>query len=353
MENRKILIVDDDPAMQKVLPLTLGKAEFEPIVAENGSTALHILESSGGFDCILLDIRMPGMQGTEVLSQVRKRYPLIPVIMLTALDDLDTAIGAMRKGAFDYLVKPVRKASLLEDVRKAVGYRDILLENKRLARENEEYQRSLERKVEERTSELAEAYKKLKTINIETVKILAETIEAKDPYTRGHCVRVRDISKRIAEELGIASDDIESLQYGALLHDIGKIGISEALLFKATELTPEERESFCLHPVIGMNIVKEVDFFIPIVPIIRYHHERFDGTGYPDGLTGETIPLLARIVTLADAFDAMVSNRPYRKALSMNTALGELKEGAGTQFDPHIVDLFFKKEIFAYLPQQQ
>ena len=347
MNECKILIVDDDPAMQKVLPITFEKEQFEPRIAKDGTSALEMLLNDSSFDCVILDIRMPGMQGTEVLAEIRHKYPLLPVIMLTALDDLETAVSTLRKGAFHYLVKPVRKVALIETVRKAVNYRTILLENERLAKENEEYQKSLELKVEERTRELKDAYRKLKNTNIETVQVLAETIEAKDPYTRGHCARVRHLSLEIAKVMGVPREERELIEYGALLHDIGKIGISESLLFKAGPLTDEELGAFRLHPVIGENILRDVDFFKPIIPIIRNHHEWFDGTGYPDCLPGEQIPLLARIVTLADAFDAMSSNRPYRKALEIGIALAEIKNGAESQFDPGLVEIFLKNEFYS------
>jgi len=289
---------------------------------------------------------MLGMSGAEVLQTLKNESPLIPVIMLTALTDLEIAVDTMKKGAFDYIVKPIRKVHLIETIKKAIHYRDVLLENERLARENEEYQRSLETKVIERIEELVLAYKKLKNTNLETVRLLAETIEAKDPYTRGHCNRVRILSSSLARHAGLGNEKIEVLEYGALLHDIGKIGINETLLNKKEPLSDEEKQSFCLHTIIGENILKTVEFFKPCLKIIRSHHEWYNGTGYPDHFRGDYIDQSARIVSISDAFDAMTSSRPYREALPLNFALDELIKGKGIQFDPLFVEIFVDKELF-------
>ena len=300
-------------------------------------------------DVILLDIRMPKISGVEVLKNIRKQFPLVPVVMLTALTDLEIAVDTMKKGAFDYLVKPVRKIHLIETLKKALRYREILVENDRLTKENLEYQHSLEIKVEDRTKELFLAYKKLKETNLETVKVLAETIEAKDPYTRGHCNRVRILSSSIAKNTGMNYSEIETLEYGALLHDIGKIGVPENLLHKNGPLTPDEAEIFHKHTVIGENIIKTVEFFKPCRGIVRNHHEWFNGKGYPDGLSGDNIPIPARIVAIADSFDAMTSTRPYRTARSIDFALEELENGSSNQFDPNLVKIFVDKEIYKVL----
>jgi len=345
MGNR-VLIIDDDPAIRKILKIGLNGAGFETHLAATGQEALEALRGDlFAPDCILLDIRMPGISGNELLAVVKKDFPLIPVIMLTALTELETAVDTMRKGAFDYLLKPVRKVHLEETIRKAIRFRNLLLENEALERENREYQRSLERKVEERTAELIQAYRKLQQANLDTVKVLAETIEAKDPYTRGHCNRVRLLSARLAGHLQVDKREIEVLEYGALLHDIGKIGIPEKLLNKNGKLEEEERKAFQIHTVIGANILSAVEFFQPCLPVVHHHHEWFNGQGYPDGLAGERIDLKARIVSVADAFDAMTSSRPYRSAMSVARALEELERGNGTQFDPRVLAAFQKENL--------
>jgi len=349
--NKTILIVDDDPSIRKVVGINLEKAGFDVVVSSSGTEALKLLESGEEIpDCILLDIRMPELSGIDVLESVKKSHPLISVIMLTAHTDLEVAVDTMKKGAFDYIVKPVRRFQLVEVIKKALRYREMQLENERLARENREYQLSLEKKVAERTRELIQAYKKLKNANLETVKILAETIEAKDPYTRGHCNRVRLLSSQVARYTGMDREKIETLEYGALLHDIGKIGITESLLHKRGGLTQEERRAFQLHTTIGENILKTVEFFKPCLFIVRNHHEWYNGNGYPDGLQGNETGLSARIVAISDAFDAMTSTRPYRRALSFDFALAELEREKGKQFDPQLVDIFIKREVYAILP---
>ncbi|MGC9313250.1 MAG: HD domain-containing phosphohydrolase [Sediminispirochaetaceae bacterium] len=344
---KNILLTDDDPGIQKTIRLLLEKAGFTVRVAGDGSEALEILDN-GDFcpDCILLDIRMPGMEGTEALPRIREKAPMVPVIMLTAMTELEIAVETMRSGAYDYLTKPVRKVRLIETINKALKYREILLENDRLNRENQEYQRSLEKKVEERTRELFQAYEKLKATNLETVKVLAETIEAKDHYTRGHCNRVRILSTHLYRCVDPESPDVRTLEYGALLHDIGKIGIAEQLLHKTDPLSPEERELFQVHTRIGETILQNVEFFTPILPIVRNHHEWYDGNGYPDGIAGGDINLLTRIVSVVDAFDAMTSDRPYRRALPLDVALAELERGKGTQFDPELVDHFLQHKVY-------
>ena len=347
MKLSRILVIDDDPAMQKVLRIQLENSGFSPFVTVNGKEALNVLDKDlFSPDCILMDIRMPGISGLDLLPIIKSKIPMVPVIMLTAHTDLDTGLKTMRSGAFDYLTKPVRKLDLIETIEKAIQFRNVLLENERLTIENKKYQRNLEQMVEERTQELYQAYQMLKETNLATVRVLAETIEAKDPYTRGHCNRVRILSRELAIHCGIEAEVILHLEYAALLHDIGKIGIPEHLLHKEQTLNPEEKEILEEHPSIGENILKMVDFFTPCLTVVRHHHEWYDGTGYPDRLTGSEVNSLTRIVQLTDTFDAMTSNRPYRSALHSDLALEELKKGKGTQFDPELVDLFISKKVY-------
>lgn len=344
---RNILIVDDDPAIQKVLSISLERSGYSVRIAHNGQEALDYLDS-GDYDpdCILLDIRMPVMSGNEALPKIRDLRPITPVIMLTAYNDLATGLEAMKNGAFDYLVKPSRLEHILETVAKALRYRDIVKEKSEQDRKNEEYRLTLERKMQSRTLELRETYQKLKAANMQTVQALAETIEAKDQYTQGHCERVRKLSVRIARELNLPNDQIEPLEYAALLHDIGKIGIPERILNKVGPLDPDEIEVMKMHPLIGAQILSIVEFFAPAINGVRHHHERWDGTGYPDGVAGEAIDPLARIITLADTFDAMAMSRPYRKAKPLNEVLEEIKSESGKQFAPDVVKAFFDAKLY-------
>lgn len=344
---RSILIVDDDPAIQKVLSIGLGRLGYHIHVAQNGREALNYLES-GDYDpdCILLDIRMPVMTGREALPKIREIKPITPVIMLTAFNDLATGLDAMKNGAFDYLVKPSRLEHISETIEKALKYRDVVAEKAEQDRKNEAYRLSLEKKIQSKAIELNDTYIKLKAANMQTVRALAETIEAKDQYTQGHCERVRKQAVKIAIALRLPAEKIEPLEIAALLHDIGKIGIPERILNKQGALDPDEVDIIKMHPIIGAQILSTVEFFLPAINAVRHHHERWDGNGYPDRVAGEDIDQLARIITLADTFDAMAMSRPYRKALPLDGVLREIQEESGKQFDPEVVRVFFSERLY-------
>jgi putative nucleotidyltransferase with HDIG domain len=261
------------------------------------------------------------------------------VIMVTAYPEIDMAVEAMRLGAYDFIIKPADLDLIVLSVKKA-------LEKKRLEGELEAYHKNLERLVEERTAKLQNAYRVLKKAHLDSVKVLAEAIDAKDPYTRGHSDRVRRMSLRIAARLGFNEERLESLEYGALLHDIGKIGIKDEILQKPAVLNPGEYQYIQEHPLIGVKIVEGIDFFKDKIPMIRHHHERFDGKGYPDGLAGEAIPLEARIITVPDAFDAMTSVRPHSQSKALQDVLLELERGKRTQFDPKILGIFLRDKVY-------
>ena len=344
---KSLLVIDDDPAIRKVLALGLERKGYQVRLASNGREGLDILEA-GDFDpdCVLLDIRMPVLSGREALPRIRELKPLTPVIMLTAYNDLATGLETMKNGAFDYLVKPSRLEQIEETIGRAVRYRSVIRERLEQDRKGEEYRKSLELTMESRTLELKETYEKLKVANMQTVQVLAETIEAKDRYTQGHCERVRKLSVRIAEMLGMDRKQIEALEYAALLHDIGKIGIPERILNKEGPLDEAELEVMRMHPIIGSQILSIVELFAPAINGVRHHHERWDGTGYPDRVAGEDIDPLARIITLADTFDAMASSRPYRKALDMKAILEEISRESGRQFSPEVVRVFLGARLY-------
>ncbi len=337
MEDR-ILIVDDEPMVSDILARRLIKEGYVCIKANNGKEALQYFYKDS-FSLVISDIKMPEMGGLELLRKLKAMSPKIMVIMITAYPEIDMAVEAMRLGAYDFITKPVTLDLVVLSVKNA-------LEKKRLEEEVEVYQKNLELLVEERTSKLQYAYRILKKSYLDSVKVLAEAIDAKDPYTRGHSDRVRRMSIKIAIHLGFAEDQLENLEYGALLHDIGKIGIKDEILQKQGTLTPEEYEYIQEHPLIGVKILEDVDYFKDKVPMIRHHHEHFDGSGYPDGLAGEAIPVEARIIAVPDAFDAMTSLRPHREAMSLEEVLSEMERCKGKQFDPQVLDLFFRKKIY-------
>lgn len=346
-EPHTILVIDDDPSIRKVLSLGLERMGYAVRMATNGQEGIDLLASGAAEpDCVLLDIRMPVLSGKDALPRIREMRPLIPVIMLTAYNDLATGLEAMKNGAFDYLVKPSRLDHIAETIAKAIRYRDIVREKFEQDKKNEEYKLSLEKSMQSKTMELSETYEKLKAANMQTVQALAETIEAKDQYTQGHCERVRSLAVRLARELKLPEDQIEPLEFAALLHDIGKIGIPERILNKVGPLDPEEVEVIKMHPLIGAQILSIVEFFAPAINGVRHHHERWDGTGYPDGVAGEDIDPLARIITLADTFDAMAQSRPYRKALPLESVLDEIRSESGKQFSPEVVAAFFNAKLY-------
>jgi putative nucleotidyltransferase with HDIG domain len=344
--SRTILIVDDDPAIRKVLSIGLERLGYSVLIAKNGAEALEILANPDiDPDCVMLDIRMPVLSGRETLPRIREIRPITPVIMLTAFSDLPTGLESMRNGAFDYLVKPARLEQIAETIAKALKYRDIVVEKAVQDKKKEEYRASLEKKVENSANELSETYEKLKKANFQTVQALAETIEAKDQYTQGHCERVRQLSVWIARAMKLPEEDIQPLEYAALLHDIGKIGIPERILNKQGPLDEEEVTVIRMHPIIGAQILSMVEFFTPSITAVRHHHERWDGKGYPDGVSGDNIDHLAQIITLADTFDAMATSRPYKDGMPLEEVVAEIERERGKQFAPAAVKAFFDARI--------
>lgn len=337
MEER-ILIVDDEEMICSIFSRRLTREGYSCVTAQNGKEALHYFYKDS-FSLVISDIRMPEMDGIELLKEVRAVHPGILMIMVTAYPEIDLALEAMRLGAYDFIVKPADLELVVLSVKRA-------FEKKRLENEVEIYHRNLERLVEERTVKLQQAYRTLKKAYLDSVKVLAEAIDAKDPYTRGHSDRVRRMSLQIATSLGFTEERIEILEYGALLHDIGKIGIKDEILRKPEALSPEEYHIIQEHPLIGVKIVEGIEFFKDKIPMIRNHHEHFDGHGYPDGLMGENIPLEARIIAVPDAFDAMASLRPHRKDMSLEAILSEMERHRGKQFDPNIVEIFLSEKIY-------
>jgi len=333
-----ILIVDDEEVIRTVLAKRLEKEGYPCTTAQNGKVALtHFYKNP--FSLIISDIKMPEMDGVELLQKVKAVDPKMKMIMVTAYPEIDLAVNAMRLGAYDFIIKPADLDLIVMSVKKA-------LESKRLEEEVEAYHNRMEELVEERTAGLQQAYRILKKSHMDSVKVLAEAIDAKDPYTRGHSDRVKRMSLAIARQMGFSEEKLENLEYGALLHDIGKIGIKDEILRKQSSLSSEEYQHIRKHPLIGVKILEGVDFFKHKIPMIRHHHEHFDGSGYPDGLAGEAIPLEARIISLPDAFDAMTSTRPHRGIMPLQDVLAELERHKGKQFDPQILEIFLERKVY-------
>ena len=334
----QILIVDDEEIICSILARRLTREGYACVTANNGREALQYFYKHP-FSLIISDIKMPEMDGLTLLKRVKAANPKMMVIMVTAFPEIDLAVEAVHLGAYDFIIKPVDLDLVILSVRKA-------LEKKRLEEEIVAYRSHLERLVEERTAKLQQAYRILKKTHLDSVKVLVEAIDAKDPYTRGHSDRVTRMSLKIAFQLGFAEDRLESLEYGALLHDIGKIGIKDEVLLKPGTLDSEEYQYIQEHPLIGIKIIEGLDFFKDKIPMIRHHHEHYDGSGYPDGLLGAAIPLEARIIAVPDAFDAMTSVRPHRGMMPLQDVLMELEKCKGTQFDPKVLEIFLNEKIY-------
>jgi len=322
-----ILIVDDEKTIRELLHRRLSREGYHCLEAGNAEQALRKVRETA-VDLVLLDIRMPGMSGTDLLPGIKAEYPHTSILMVTAVADIKTAIQCMKQGAYDYITKPFELDDIAISVARA-------LEKRRLELENEEYQQHLEQKVAEQT-------KKIRSSFLNAVTSLAYALEAKDAYTSGHSQRVAELSAAIAKELNLPQDKINNLKLAGLVHDIGKIGINESVLNKPGRLTDGEFEQVRRHPEIGEHILIPIVDTAEILESVRNHHERYDGRGYPDALSKEQIPLGARILAVSDAYEAMTSKRPYRGKMSHEDAREEIKRGRGTQFDPEIADAFLK-----------
>ncbi|MBA3533643.1 MAG: response regulator [Ardenticatenales bacterium] len=327
-----ILVVDDEPDVRQVLSIGLRKQGFFCETAADATEAIARLAEKE-FALMVSDIRMPRVTGLQLLQVVREDYPDLAVIIATASDDRETAVTAMRAGAYDYIVKPFN----LEEIHFSI---ERALEKRRLALEVRAYQQSLERKVQERTWELQQKNEEMQRIILDVIASIAVTLEVRDEYTAHHSYRVADLSVRLAQQFGLQEPELEQVRLAALLHDIGKIGIRESVLHKEGKLTPEERKHIETHPLVAEQILRPLKHLQTIIPAIKHEHEAYDGSGYPDGLSGEIIPLEARIIAVADAYDALTSDRPYRLALPHQEAMEIMYEGAGRIWDPELVPLF-------------
>lgn len=318
------LVVDDEPRLRQVLVNLMRHDGFTCLEAGNGAEALELLEHHR-VTLLMSDLRMPRVDGIELLKQVRINWPDTAVVMITAVSDVEVAVSCLSMGASDYLTKPFH----LDEVRARVSQ---ALERRRLVLENRDYQHRLEDRVAAQARRLEELF-------LAGIQALAEALEVKDPYTRGHSIRVSYYASTIARALALDGEMIRQIELGGHVHDIGKIGVRESVLNKPGPLSDEEYRHIMTHPVVGWRILSPLLADAPIaLNVVRSHHERQDGRGVPDGLRAERIPLEARIVSVADALDAMTSGRPYRSAeLTLPEALRELEANRDSQFDAMVV----------------
>lgn len=311
MADVTILVVEDHDILREGLQLLLENEGYRVIPAAHGGEAIRQMELLSP-DLILSDISMPEMDGYALYDAIRARpdWVAIPFIFLTALGDRDAVFASKRLGVEDYLIKPVDRSELVSAIRSR-----------------------LERSQQLMLAQLQQAYEA-------SLIMLANAIELRDRYTRGHVERVMQMALLVSERLGLSDVQIRALRFGAILHDIGKIYVSESILSKPTKLDDQEWEEMRQHTVIGADLVRSIPYLGGAIPVIRSHHERWNGEGYPDGLAGEEIPLGARIVAVVDCFDAMTTDRVYHVACSREDAIQEIANGSCTRYDPRVVDAF-------------
>ena len=319
------LIVDDEPRLRQVMVHLMRGDGFQCVEAGNGIEALEQLQKYPAI-LVLSDLRMPKMDGFALLREIRSLHPDVAVVMITAVADVEIAVNCLAIGASDYVIKPYQ----LEDVRARVAQ---ALDKRRMMLELRAYRESLEERVQAQARRLEELF-------LASVQSLAEALELKDPYTRGHSVRVSHYSSVIAQAMGHGGEMLRQIELGGHVHDIGKIGVRETILNKPDRLTAEEYQHIMTHPVLGWRILAPLLGDTPhALNIVRSHHERYDGRGIPDGLLGSEIPVEARIAAAADSLDAMTSDRPYRPSeMTLEMAIDEIKRCSSTQFDPEVVE---------------
>lgn len=324
--NDWILVVDDDPANLKMASFILGKAQMRVSCLKSGMDALQFLQNNRP-DLILMDIHMPGMDGVETVLRLHESETMadIPVIFLTADDDSDMERKGLEVGAMDFIRKPFVPEVLLLRVRHIIDLSRL--------------QADLAHEVQKKTQEVAAQHEKLERISMQIVKALSGAVDAKDTYTNGHSLRVAEYAREIARREGLSQKMQNDIYMMGLLHDVGKIGVPDAIINKPSRLTDDEYDVIKNHPVMGARILKNIKDFPALITGARWHHERYDGCGYPDGIEGENIPLEARIIAVADSYDAMSSRRSYRDALSQEVVRSEIEKGRGTQFDPGLTEI--------------
>lgn len=321
-----ILVVDDDTSNLKMANHILSREKMRVSCLKSGEDAIKFLQENRP-ELILLDIHMPGMNGFETIAAIKedKATADIPVIFLTADDDSNTETKALEAGAMDFIKKPFVPEVLLLRVRHTL---DLI-----------RLQTDLAREVERKTQEVMAQHEKLEKISVQIMTALSGAIDAKDTYTKGHSIRVAEYSREIARRIGLTEKEQDDIYMIGLLHDVGKIGVPDAIINKPAKLTDEEYAIIKQHPSMGADILRNITEFPKLSTGARWHHERYDGRGYPDGISGKEIPMEARIIAIADSYDAMSSRRSYRDVLPQAQVRGEVEKGKGTQFDPEYAEI--------------
>ena len=323
-----VLVVDDEEPIRSALKRFLSQQSFEVFTAADGIEALEALQRHK-IACVLLDVRLPDASGVDLVPRVIELEPNAAVLMLTAVNDAASAALCMQRGAMDYLTKPVDLTDLLRAIQRALRRRDTMIESQQI-------NHWLKEEVAIRTAELRMERANLERISVATLEALVNALEAKDPYLRGHSARVADLAATVAAELGLDEEEVELVRTAGRLHDIGKIGIREEILNKQGPLTDEEFEHVKHHTITGSQILAPLAHLRHIIDIVRSHHERWDGKGYPDGLDGDAIPLGARIIGAVEIYDALTTSRPYQEKMVPELAIERLRDLVGTVIDPKV-----------------
>jgi putative nucleotidyltransferase with HDIG domain len=326
----RILTVDDDPQIVGLTVRFLKNFGYDARGLSDPRETLESIESFNPEVCIL-DVNMPFVSGPDLLDKIKSVSPHIEVILLTGLNDTVLAVDLMKRGAADFLLKPIEPKQMEVAITRALEHRWLVLEN--LA-----YKLHLEMLVDERSKALNEALKNLNEIHNATIETLAMALDYRDKMTSGHSRRVADMTVGIAGDLGVTDGDLVQIEQGALLHDIGKLRIPDSILWKPSELTPEEWEIMRRHPEYGFDFVSKIEFLKGAADIVLSHHEKYDGTGYPRGLKGNEISFGARIFALVDSVDAIICDRPYHRGTAFSVAREEILRKAGSHFDPGLVE---------------
>jgi putative nucleotidyltransferase with HDIG domain len=330
----RILVVDDENQVRTMIGSTLERNGYEVHLASNGREALEAI-TLNTFDLVLTDIVMQDVNGIALLERLHSQLPNLPVVMVTAIHDISVAIDSMRRGAYDYLLKPFEREHLMSTVHRALDHKQIL-------DESHNYQQSLEQMVRARTEMLRHAMEDLEHSYDVTLEALGDALDLKDSETEGHSKRVTAYTIALARAMGIPPADIKVIARGAFLHDVGKMAIPDEILRKPGTLTNDEQTVMREHCTRGYHMLRKIPFLAGAAEIVFCHQEHFDGSGYPSGIRGHEIPIGARIFAVADTLDAITSDRPYRRARSFDAAREEILRCSGTQFDPSVVEVFLK-----------
>jgi response regulator RpfG family c-di-GMP phosphodiesterase len=325
----RILVVDDDATLRNALGRFLSNQGYSVDSASTGNEALQRIEG-GSFSVLLLDVRMPGMSGLDVVPEALDLDPDIAILMLSGLTDATSAAICMQRGAVDYLTKPIELNDLSKAIDRALRHRDTQMQSREIST-------WLKEEVQRRTAEVEIARQKQQLLTIATLEALVNALEAKSSWLSGHSARVAALAATIAAHLELSDDDVEYIRMGGRLHDLGMIGVREAVLHKNSELSKEEFEHIKQHVLIGSQILAPLQHLGPIVSFVRGHHERWDGSGYPDGLSGGNIPLGARVICATEIYDALTTPRPYQEKLAPEQAVERMRELAGTVIDPAVM----------------